>query len=137
MTSSLDTLIACMEAYLLQAGTAHVHRTMHAQSSAILLILSSLVKLRGCAKGGSSLFDQHLLESMLFLVHVFDSRSITVAVPPSGTLPLFANHPPRLPFVVNRNLTFTSLIMILKVPCCSTSMCTSELGNEYLVNALK
>ena len=72
------------------------------RSSAILFILHShtlqLLK-------AAPLFDQHLLESMLFLVHVLSLAGVhsQLPVPPSGTLYLlmFATLLARLSFTLN------------------------------------
>src|SRR5678816_981237 len=80
-------------------------------------------------------FDQHLLESMLFLVHVLSSVGAHSQLPvlPSGTLYLrmFATLLARLSFALNSKLTSSSLLMILNG--CPASMCTSELCKEGII----
>ena len=81
------------------------------------------------------LFDQHLLESMLFLVRVLflAVAHSQLPVPPSGTLYLlmFATLLARLSFALNLKLTSFSLFMALN--SCPASMCTSELCKEGII----
>ena len=81
------------------------------------------------------LFDQHLLESMLFQVRVLSLAGALsqLPVPPPGTLYLFmfATLLARLSFAPNWKLTSFSLLMDLN--SCPASMCTSELCKEGII----